>query len=205
LVDPGYGSQLASLDEIVDSGIEFGYLAVSVMFFDVSSDSRHKEIVARAEICSSSELCIDRIRETGNFATFALVWVVQNYTNFINDHSTVCLLNDDDYDFFYVTTYVQKGSFLLESLNKFVSLYIESGMIHGKVRDSVYISRPIRNNTDLSDGYFVFTFSHLRIAFLILLFGHGVGFLLFLCEVLYHFILRYFSFCNLIVKSSQLV
>jgi len=193
------------MDEIVDSGIEFGYPDFVSDLFSLSSDSRYKEIVARAEICSSSGLCIDRIRETGNFATFAPVFKVQNYTNTINDHSTVCLLNDDDYDFFYVTTYVQKGSFLLESLNKFVSLYIESGMIHGKVRDSVYISRPIRNNTDLSDGYFVFTFSHLRIAFLILLFGHGVGFLLFLCEVLYHFILRYFSFCNLIVKSSQLV
>jgi len=203
LVVPGYENQLTSLDEILDSGIELCLSNDLKMFFNLSSDMRHKYVVAKTEMCSTLELCIDRIRETGNFATFAPVWDVQNYTNAINDHSTVCLLNDDDYGFFFVTTYVQKGSFFLESLNKFVSLYIESGMIHRKVRDSVYISRPILNNTDLSDGYFVFTFSHLRIAFYILFFGHGFSFLLFLCEVFCHLILRYVSFCNLIVKSSH--
>ena len=115
------------------------------------------------------------------------MWAVQIYTNAINDHSTVCLLNDHDYDFVFLTTYVQKGSFFLESLNKFVCLYIESGMIHRNVKDSVYVPRPVRNNTDLSEGYFVFTLNHLRIAFYILFFGQGVSFLMFLCEASYHF------------------
>ena len=109
----------------------------------------------------------------------------------MNDHSTVCVLNDDNYKSFFVTTYVQKGSFFLESLNKFFAYYIESGMIHRKVRDRVNKSSPIRNNTDVSDGYFVFTLSHLRIAFYIMFFGHGVSFLLFLCEVFYHFMFRH--------------
>ena len=74
---------------------------------------RHKEVVERAEICSTYEVCIDKIRETGNFAVFAPVWFVQNYTNVINDHSTICLLNDDDNDFFFITTYVQKVAFFL--------------------------------------------------------------------------------------------
>ena len=203
LVDPGYEHQFTSLDEILDSGIEFGFSNYSKTFFNESSDFRHKEVVARAEIYSTFEVCIDRIRETGNFATFAPVWLVQNYTNIMNEHNTVCLLNDNDYGFYFITPYVQKDSFFLESLNKFVALYIESGMIHRKERYSVYISRSIRNNTDLSDRYFVFTFSHLLIAFYILFFGHGVSFLVFLCEMFYHFIVRYLSFCNLIVKSSH--
>ena len=191
LADPGYENQLASLDDILDSGIEFGYPEGSEVFFYESSVLRHKEVLERAEICSTYEVCIDRIRMTGNFALYAPVWAAQIYTNAINDHSTVCLLNDDDYDFFFLTTYVQKGRFFLESLNKFVSLYIESGMIHRNVKDSVYIPRRVLNNTDASDGYFVFNLSRLSIAFYILFFGHGVSFLLFLCEVFYHFRLRY--------------
>jgi len=192
LVDPGYEIPLTSLDEILDSGIEFGYTDRWNIEFGVSSELRHKEVVERAEICSTFVECFNRIRETGKFALYAPVWVVKNYTNTINDHNTVCLLNDDGNYFSFVTPYVQKGSFLLESLNKFVSLYTESGMFHRIVRDTVYMSKFTRNIIDVSDGYFFYTLNHLRIAFYILFFGHGLSFLLFLCEVFYHIKLRYF-------------
>jgi hypothetical protein len=191
LVDPGYDTQLTSLDGILDSGMDFGYDAFGSIFFILSSDLRHKEVVERATLCSTSEVCIDRIRKTGNFATFAPVWWVQVYTNNINDHSTVCLLNDDDYELYFVTTYVQKGSLFFESLNKLVSLYFESGLMAKATKDTVFGPKLFRDNMDVSDGYFVFTLSHLRIAFYILFVGQGVSFLTFLCEVFYHFTLRY--------------
>jgi hypothetical protein len=191
LVDPGYENQLRSLDEILDSGIEFGYSEISNIIFNFSSDLRHKEVVERAKIFSKIEECIDRIRERGNFATFAHMWIVQNYTNIISDHSNVCVLNDDDYNFNFITTYVQKGSLFLESLNKYITVLIESGIIDRFFRNSIYVPKPTRDTTDLSDGYFVFTLSRLRIAFYIFLFGHGLSFLLFLCEVFCHFRLRY--------------
>jgi len=104
LVDPEYENQLNSLDGILDSGIAFVYNEDSNIFFTLSSDLRHEEVVERAEICSTQMSCIDRIRETGNFAIFAPMWVVQNYTNGINDHSTVYSRNDDDYEFIFLTT-----------------------------------------------------------------------------------------------------
>jgi hypothetical protein len=190
LVDPGYGNKLTSLDEILDSGIEFGYpLGLSVVF-GVSSDLRHQEVFKRGERCSSYEKCIDKIRETGKYACFLPVQFVQNYISIVHDRSSICLLNDDEYYFSFITTYVQNGSFFLESLNKFVTVSIESGMIDKTVRESVFMSGPIRNDTDVSDGYFVFTLSHLRISFYILSLGYGIGFVLFLCEVFYHFKLR---------------
>jgi hypothetical protein len=166
LVDPRYENQLTSLDEILNSGMEFCYDESVNTFFTLSQYLRHKEVVERAEICSSKKVCIDRIRETGNFAFFAPVWAVQNYTNIINDHNTFRVLNSDDLEFIFVTTYGQKGSVFLELLNEFVSLYIESGVFHRMVRDSVYMSKATRNTVDVSDGYFVFTLSHLRIAFI---------------------------------------
>jgi hypothetical protein len=190
LVDPGYENQLTSLDDILDSGIEFGYVEFYNMIFSLSSDLRHKEIYERAKLFSKTEECIDRIRETGNFAAFAPIWFAQFYTNMTNDHGSVCLLNEDDYILFFITTYTQKGSFFLESLNKYITLSLESGMIARTTRESVFVPKPIRDNMDVSDGYFVFTLSHLRIAFYILFFGQGVSFIMFLCEVFYNFRLR---------------
>jgi hypothetical protein len=181
---------LNSLDEILDSGLEFGYDEFSNIIFSFSSDLKHKEVVERAEICRTKE-CIDRMRETGNFATFAPLWFVQFYTNITNDHSSVCLLNEDDYYSYFVTTYVQKGSFFLESLNKYITLSIESGMIARTISDSIFAPKLIRDTIDVSDGYFFFTFSHLSIAFYILFFGQAASFIMFLCEVFYHFRLRY--------------
>jgi hypothetical protein len=182
---------LTTLDEILDSGIEFGYEEFEKIISSLSSDLRHKEVVERGEVCWPLVVCIDRMRERGNFAIFALMWRVQHYLNSINDHSTVCLLNDDDYEFIFVTTYVQKGSFFLALLNKYITLSIESGMIAKTARDSVYVPKHTLSTINESDGYFVFSFSHLLIAFYILFFGHGVSFLVFLCEVFYHFSLRY--------------
>jgi hypothetical protein len=191
LVDPGYENQLMSLDEILDSGIEFGYPNFFRVFFTESSDLRHKEVVAEGKICLSEWECLDKIRETGNFAAFVPAWAVHSYKTYFKDCSTICSVNDDDYAFGFTTTYVQKGSIFLDSLNKFIALSFESGIIDRALRDTLLVSKPIRNTTDLSDGYFVFTFSHLRIAFYILLCGHGLSFLLFLCEVFCHFRLRY--------------
>ena len=86
---------------------------------------------------------------------------------------------------------MQKGSFILESLNNHITLSIESGMIARMTRDSVFVPKPTRNIIGVSGGYFVFALSHLRIAFYSLSVGQGVGFLLLLCEVFYYFRLRY--------------
>jgi hypothetical protein len=86
---------------------------------------------------------------------------------------------------------MQKGNYFLESLNKYITLSIESGMIARTARESVFVPKPIRDNIDVSDGYFVFTVHHLRIAFYILFVALGFSFLLLLCEVFFHFRLRY--------------
>jgi hypothetical protein len=192
LVDPGYDKQLKSLEEILDSGIGFGYTYGYTLMFDESTDSRHKEVVERGEKCSTDWECIGRVHETGNFATFVPTWLAHHYKNLINDHSTICPLNDDDYAFSFITSYVQKGSLFLETLNRFITISIESGMVDKLVRNSVYVTMPIRNTTDVSDGYFVFTLSHLHIAFYMLFLGQSLSLLLFLCEVLYQLRLRLF-------------
>jgi hypothetical protein len=188
LVDPGYENQLTSLDEILDSGIGFGYQELYGVVFSVSSVLRHNEVSERAEICSTDWECFAKIRDTDNFAAFGSITVAREYTKSVHDHSSICILNDYDYDFSFITIYVQRGSIFLESLNKFITQSFESGMLDRALRNTIFLSWSIPNIAGGSDEYFVFTLSHLHIAFYILFFGHALSFLLFLCEVFYHFI-----------------
>lgn len=113
LFDSGFDIQLISVDEILQSGVVLGFSNEIAKIFELSSDLRHKEFVERAEICSTLEVCIARIRETGNYATFVPEYSVEYHTDITNDHSSVCLLNDGEYTFFsYRLSYKRVAFFL---------------------------------------------------------------------------------------------
>jgi hypothetical protein len=185
LVDPGYQQQPTAFEEIFESGMKFGYLHEYDKFYKDSSDWRHKELLAKREECSTKQICLNKIRETGDFATLVDEWYVQNFTNSIDDHSFVCPLNDDDYHFVYLSIYVQKGSFLLEFINKLVRVATESGLLEKAMTDYVTTNRDVPDPADIFGEYFVFTLTHLRIAFYILLVGHSLSFVVFVCEHIY--------------------
>jgi hypothetical protein len=199
LVDPGYQKQLTTLEEILESGIEFGYPPAFDMFYGNSSDWRHMELLLKRVKCSTVETCIDRIRETGNFATFSVTNVVQYYTNFMNYPSFICPLND--YDFFpvFFCFYVPKGSFLLEFVNRLVSVATESGMIVKRERDIIIENKGVADSGIIFGDYFVFTLIHLRIAFYTLFLGQCLSVLLFVGELLFHLTLKKCNFCCFIV------
>jgi hypothetical protein len=185
LVDPGYQKQLTTLEELLDSGIKFGFHHDINAVYMESSDWRHKEILARKEECSLPQTCLDRIRERGDFAILIQDWLVQDYTNEINDHNFVCPLNDVDSFFVFISLYVQKGSFLLEVVNKLVTVAFESGMVMKADRDNIATKRDVVQSANVFGKYFVFTLNHLRIAFYILLVGHSMGLAFFVCELVF--------------------
>jgi hypothetical protein len=186
LVDPGYQEQLTSLEELLESGMKFGYRHEYAKFYEESSDWRHKELLARREECSPEHICLRRIRETSDYATLAEEWYVQNFTNGMTDHSAFCPLNDADYFFVFLSVYAQKGSFLLEFFNRMVTFATESGISAKADKDRRVTNKRGSGEADSLGEYFVFTLSHLRIAFYILLLGNGMSFALFLCELLRH-------------------
>jgi hypothetical protein len=194
LVDPGYQKQLTTLEEILESGIEFGYPPDFDKFYVNSSDWRHIELLSKGEKCWPEVTCIDRIRESGNFAGLFETLRVQHRTNYLNDHNFICPLNDEDGFSHVLRFYVQKGSFLLEFLNRLVSISTESGLIVKWIRDGIYVNKDAPDCGKIFGDYFVFTLSHLRIAFYILFVGHGLSVLLFVGEFLFHFGLRRVSF-----------
>jgi hypothetical protein len=187
LIDPGYQKQLTTLEEILESGIEFGYILEHNVHYNESTDWRHKEIRAKRKEFSSEQACVERIRDTGNFATLCQEWYVQNYTNYINDHSFVCPLNDYDTMYVFLSFYLPKGSFLLEFINRFVTFVTESGLIVKLTRDTFSPNKDVDKSWETFGDYFVFTVSHLRLAFYILFLGDCLSVLFFFGELLYSF------------------
>jgi hypothetical protein len=175
------------LEEILESGIEFGYKGECDFYYDESTDWRHKEILAKRKECSSAEACVDRIRETGNFAFLLQEWYVQNYINYINDHSFVCPLNDYDTFNVFVCFYLPKGSILLEFTNRFATSITESGLAVKVYRDGLLQNKDVDVSGEIFGDYFVFTVSHLRLAFYILFLGDFLSVLFFFGELLYSF------------------
>jgi hypothetical protein len=74
----------------------------------------------------------------------------------------------------------------LEQFNKYVTRMQESGEITKYERDLWIISSYLDDKEDTSQRYFVFSISHLLIAFYVLSIGHSLGFVMFLLELLHH-------------------
>jgi hypothetical protein len=63
---------------------------------------------------------------------------------------------------------------------------LESGEITKYHRDLWKLSSYIHEEEDTSEQYFVFTISHVLVAFYTLAIGHSLGFVIFLLEMFHH-------------------
>ena len=78
------------------------------------------------------------------------------------------------------------GTQILEQFNKYVTRMEESGEITKYERDLWITSSYFDDEEDTSQKCFVFSISHLLIAFYALSIGHSLGFVIFLLELLHH-------------------
>jgi hypothetical protein len=187
LVNPGLEKQITSLQELLQSGLEFGFRDDIADLYRDSHFEIHKQVVKRRQSCIKTHLCIQRIIDSGDYATIAESWSVENELKLMNNSNRVCRMNNIDSFPIKIVAYFSKGSVLLNTFNKMITSLVESGVIHKA--ESEFKERPIAGRTgdvDTRDEYFVFTTSHLQIAFYTLVLGHSLSFVIFLFEILYH-------------------
>jgi hypothetical protein len=186
LVNPGLDRQITTLQEVIDTKMEFGFRESIADYYRDSPFEIHKKLMKLGKNCVKTHLCIKRIIETGQYATIAESWSVDNQLKLMNNSNRVCRMNDIDSFPIKIVSYFSKGSVLFNTINKVITTLVEAGIItkaesEGKVRPDVHRI----GDTDTQDEYFVFSLSHLQIAFHILVLGHGLGFAVLLFELLY--------------------
>ncbi|KAJ4446273.1 hypothetical protein ANN_12967 [Periplaneta americana] len=183
LVDPGFQKQISSLDELIESGIDYGFISDFDIYFAGSKHKNHQILMKRINNYSvSKDSYIQNIIDTGHYATLAESWYVENYLNSVHDGNAVCRMNDYESFTNRLVLCISKGSVMLEQLNKAITSFIESGIIAKAASDIRNSSRYFNN---IYDDYFVFSINHLMIAFYVLICGYILSSFVFLSEVFY--------------------
>jgi hypothetical protein len=183
LVDPGLHKQIANLHELSESRMEYG--VPSGMKYTYDENDELTNTIDKAYECDGYIKCVERIIDTGNFALFEDSRNVNRYLALAKKTNKVCVMNSYEVDPQRMYILFSKGTQILEQFNKFVTHMQESGEVTKYDRDLWTISSYI-DDEDTSQQYFVFTISHLLLAFYALSIGHSLGFVIFLLELLHH-------------------
>jgi hypothetical protein len=179
LVDPGFDAQIRSLEQLLESGMKFGFRSDFEIYYEHSNYGVHQELIRRREQCSPPSSCVQRIINTRDYATLGESFVIEKYLTGANNSNYVCAMNDMDAYPVKVVAYFSKGSIFFPAFNKALVSSVETGLTLKALR-----TRPSPDRGADVEEFFVFTLSHLSIAFYSLLLGLCLSFVLFLCEVI---------------------
>jgi hypothetical protein len=184
LVDPGLHKQIANLHELSQSKMEYGVPPGIGNMYDIEDELIN--ITNKGHPCHDSNKCVERIIDTGNFALFGESRSINEYLASAKKKDKVCVMNYYDVDPQKMVNLFSRGTQILEQFNKFVTRMQESGEITKHEKDVWTNSSHVDDEEDISQTIFVFSISHLLVAFYVLSIGHSLGFVMFLLEMLPH-------------------
>jgi hypothetical protein len=195
LVQPEMEKQIESLDELVNSGLEYGYPSPFDKYIEEINEWPYKEIRKRYSHCASYISCAQRAIKS-DFATISGPYLVdyllsKKISNGLGH--PICPISDNIFSF-SISMHLSKGNPLLDSINQIIRRNLESGLTdrYFKKFRNLSIKEDLslfnikeQKSADNAVNYVVFSLLHLRVAFLILFVGLGVSFVSFLCEITY--------------------
>jgi hypothetical protein len=141
---------------------------------------------AKENECNDYKKFVERIIDTEYFALFAESRTMNKYLAWTKKRNKVCVMNYNEVDPQRMVNLFTRGTQILEQFNKFVTRMQESGEITKQERDFWINSSHVDDEEDTSQNIFVFSISHLLVAFYALSIGHSLGFVMFLLEMLHH-------------------
>jgi hypothetical protein len=188
LVDPGFHKQISSLEDLLASGVEYGYYPGIDVLLPNTSDWRYKEILSHRIPCYN-ESCAERAIGKKDFATLSDTM----YTEYMKTYAAydsygrpaVCSFKQES-KVRLVAMYLKKGSFLTDNFNRAINIAIEAGLnnfwwkniLHTLSNKAVGVA-----GQSLMDDYTVLLLTHLQSAFYLLVLGHCLAFVIFIGEV----------------------
>jgi hypothetical protein len=140
----------------------------------------------KAYECDDYIKCVERIIDTGNFALFEDSRKVNRYLALAKKRNKVCVMNYYDVDPQRMVILFSRGIQILDQFNKFLTLMQESGEVTKYEKDLWIISSYFDDEEGITQQCFVFTVSHLLVAFYALSIGHSLGCVMFLLELFLH-------------------
>jgi len=189
LVNPGFEKSIATLNDLMQSGIQYGYAS----YIDALklSDPLYYIIKANRKKCELIYKCLRRVIECKDFATIFDSFHAEYFRTKLllhNIHVPVCTL-EEDVIMYRVSMFMAKGNPLLHRFNKLTTRVFEAGLIEKWQNDFMSSSRldylPIVDDDDtnfsdfatneLNSDYSTFSLMHLEVVFYLLLIGQIIS------------------------------
>jgi hypothetical protein len=188
LVDPGLEKQVSDIEELLASNLtltfDYGYKA---LFED--ADERAEVILSRQVSCPDFESCARRTATVGDAATILDFQNFYVYSHgFVDDNgdSLLCRL-PDKINGYQISMFMQKGNPLFCPVDSVILRFVEAGLVDFWWKQVV----ERQNFTTQEEGadepitFFVFSLSHLNVAFKFLALGYCLSIFVFVLEILY--------------------
>jgi hypothetical protein len=195
LVDPGNEKSITSVEEIFTSGTKYGF---SSFFLDSNfndmTDSMSVEILENRIDCGNMVTCLIWAAKYRNISFICTSFYMEFLYKFFPVSNEIkgyqaCVLKGMPALVTDTVMALQKGSPLLDRMNEIIDRLVESGILAYFAQPlpevEQYIKAKSSSSKYVADNYCVLSMNHLQSAFYLLLFGHSLGFITFLVEMMY--------------------
>jgi hypothetical protein len=186
LVDPGLEKQVSDVEELLSSDLVLTFDKGYVHLFE-DMQEREKQIMSRWVSCPGFEACSRRTALVGDSATVLDFQRFDYYRHkFVdgNGGTLLCRL-PGKISGYLIAMFMQKGNPLFQPINDVILHVMEAGVVDfwwSLIVQGLTLSR-YQESEDAPITYFVFSMSHLYVAFTFLALGYGLSVLVFLVEV----------------------
>jgi hypothetical protein len=190
LVEPGYGKKFETFDDLLNSGVFYGYNSALEWILTSTSYEDHRSFhTSRRQDCKDVLECTKRIANNSQMCTIGAPRISQYLASEmgIPDASKFFCTLEENVVSSGVISLLHNGSPYLNRLNVLTRRSMEGGLLDRYLAQLIWMTS-LRSKMTVGGGeedlYFVFSLSHLSPAFRVLGFGYVLSSAAFLAEVL---------------------
>jgi hypothetical protein len=181
------------LDDLRHSGLKYGSFEDMNLYLRQVGYDEHDRLNLDRVQCADQEECIERMF-TESDTTYVTTTILAQYTatriGKTSDENLLCSLDEDIFSLNNVF-HLRGGHPVIESFNVVIRRSFEAGL-GDKYWSDIHFNLTLPNISKseesdcqtCSENYFVFSLSHLRVAFIVLLFGHLLSVAVFVAELI---------------------
>jgi hypothetical protein len=192
LIEPGYEKPIQTVEEMLNSEINFGFTGIYKILFPDTSDPVDSALFKGCVECPDETTCFmwaniyHNISTVLNDLNIEIYRGKENWTD-ENNRPLLCELEDGIVRTIDYAILVMYRSPFLEFINDVISQIVEGGIfMHIKKREFQKVVKEREINFITSDdNYFVFGVSHLQTAFFLLMLGYVLAVACFVTEIMW--------------------
>ena len=178
LVEPGYGEKFETFQEVLDSSVDYGFVAAAEFGMRTMEFSDHLQFPDPRRVdCADMRTCLVRMMTDGDVATISASLYAKYLSNelgYQDEMKSPCSL-DENLIYGSAVFLFFKGNPLVNQLNTLLRRVLESGLVcryWEQLNHEALLRSRRKPDEDGGNMYFVFTLSHMVPAFCVLVFGY---------------------------------